>query len=60
MVDKDSRSQDSERNLPRHEDLPDNLFGKVKFKSVSFIRHMLDLHPSVEDLYMSVFKEILH
>jgi hypothetical protein len=60
MANQDSRDEDSERYLPRHEDLPESMFGKVKFQSQSFIRYMLDMHPAVEELYMSVFKEIVH
>lgn len=60
MANSGPRQQDNERGLPRHEDLPDGLFGKVKFQSQSFIRYMLDKHPCVEDLYMSIFKETMH
>lgn len=60
MADKDSRGGTDEKHLPRHEDLPDEQFGKVKFKSESFVRYLLSAHPSVEDFYMAVFKRMEH
>ena len=58
MADKNIRvdAGSDEKHLPRHEDIGEENFGRVAFKRVPFLRHMLDKHPIVEETYMSLVR----